>query len=211
MTTEVPAGPLTKQQLAMLMSPLFNGRVKTRNQGGQTLSYIEAFDVKATLIRLFGFGGFSAEVTDSKILEIITAQTHDYHVKSDGKAKTPQVLAQSTVTLHIPSLGATYAETAIGSNSAWDIGDAADNAIKTASSDALKRCATYLGTQFGLGLYRGGDLSEVVEVIFEPEQAEMLREINEERAVNLAAARERVQSTINTATGNGATSQEGQS
>lgn len=211
MTTEVPAGPLTKQQLAMLMSPLFNGRVKTRNQGGQTLSYIEAFDVKATLIRLFGFGGFSAEVTEAKVLEIITAETHQYHVKADGKAKTPQVLAQSTVRLTIPSLGATYTEAAVGSNSAWDVGDAADNAIKSASSDALKRCATYLGTQFGLGLYRGGDLTEVVEVIFEPEQAEMLREINEERAVNLAAARERVQSTINTATGTEATSQEGQS
>jgi hypothetical protein len=35
-------------------------------------------------------------------------------------------------------------------------------AIKTAESDALKRAAINLGTQFGLSLYNNGSLRDVV-------------------------------------------------
>ena len=49
-----------------------------------------------------------------------------------------------------------------------------DFAVKTAESDALKRAATYLGTQFGLSLYDGGSTREIVRVLFEPTQAALL-------------------------------------
>jgi hypothetical protein len=69
------------------------------------------------------------------------------------------------------------------------IGEHHDNAVKTAASDALKRCAINLGTQFGLSLYDDGSLADVVRNTIAPppgvegsepplsaEQTEVLRE-----------------------------------
>ena len=167
---------LTKEQIGALMGPISGSRVATRNQGGATLSYVEAWDIKTTLIRIFGFGGFSAEVIDSRLVQIRETNGFPQHANKDGSPKTPQIIAQSTVRLTLFGIGplgqdAVYTETAIGANSGWDIGDVADNAIKSASSDALKRCAIYLGTQFGLSLYNNGDRKDVVRVMLEPEQA----------------------------------------
>lgn len=167
---------ITKEQLSALMSPLHPRRVKTRQQGGVSLSYVEAYDIKATLIRLFGFGGFDVEVLESYLINVRETDT-----TKDGKPKTPQAIAFARVALTVHAIGARYVEAAVGSNSGWDIGDICDNAIKTAESDALKRCATYLGTQFGLSLYDGGNMSEIVGVILEPRQRELLAEVMTER------------------------------
>ena len=43
-------------------------------------------------------------------------------------------------------------------------GDAHDNAVKTAESQALKRMAINMGTQFGLSLYRDGQIEDVVRL-----------------------------------------------
>lgn len=180
---------LTDEQIGVLMSPINSGRIASRTVSGRRLSYVEAYDIKATLIRLFGFGGFSVEVIDSKIIEVRTAGTHPDHVNNDGGPKTPQVIATSTVRLTIFAIGpdgrdAVYTETAVGSNSGHDIGDTADNAIKSAASDALKRCAIYLGSQFGLSLYNDGGRQEIVQVIFEPEQREQLLRMREQQQPN---------------------------
>lgn len=197
---------LSKEQLRVLMSPISRQRVKTfgSKAGSKAgLSYVEAYDIKATLTRIFGFGGFSADVTESKIITIITADSHPSHVYQDGKPKTPQVIAQATVRLHIKALDCTFTETAIGSNSGWDIGDTADNAIKSAASDALKRCATYLGSQFGLSLYNADNQAdELVRRILEPEQAKMLAEIHEEWEQQRAEQQAATQAVIDQGTGN---------
>lgn len=192
---------LTPQQIGVLMAPLHPSRIKNRNQGGAQLSYVEAYDVKATLVRVFGFGGFSAEVVESRIEAILTGETHPFHKHKDGNPKTPQVLASATVRLTIPSLSCVYTETAIGANSGWDIGEAADNAIKTAESDALKRCATYLGSQFGLSLYDKGSQAEVIKVLLEPGQAALLAQYREEQAEQVAAQQEQTQALVDRATG----------
>lgn len=183
---------LSKQQLGVLMSPIHSSRVATRQQGGtsgKTLSYVEAFDIKATLIRIFGFGGFSAEVIDAKIIDIRDNGRQGQYQSGEkkGQDKTPYVMAQSTVRLTIYGIGpdgqdVVYTETAVGTNDGWTIGDVADNAIKSASSDALKRCATYLGSQFGLSLYQNGSKAEIVKVLFPEPQAGMLNELREEQA-----------------------------
>lgn len=181
---------ITEEQLAALMAPLNPARVKQRSQGGGSVSYLEAWDIKATLIRVFGFGGFSADVIDSRIVQIREHATHPQHVKRNGEPQTAQAIAQATVRLHIPSLGCTYTETAAGAEFSSDIGEAVDNALKTAESDALKRCATYLGTQFGLSLYDKGSSGEVVRTIIEPTQAAMLAKIREQRAAKVSAEAE---------------------
>jgi recombination DNA repair RAD52 pathway protein len=167
-TTTEEAAPITSrnrgitdEQIEVLLRPLHPGRVSTRTQGGTTLSYVEAHDVKATLIRVFGFGGFDAEVVDTKVLSITSAE-------KGGKDQWT-VLATSTVRLTIHATGAVYAETAAASQVGPQVGEVCDFAIKTASSDALKRCAIYLGTQFGLSLY-AGTTKDVVKAIFAPDQ-----------------------------------------
>lgn len=175
---------LTQAQIDTLMKDLHPGRVKSRKQGGANLSYLEAYDVKAMLIRVFGFGGFDAEVINTQVLEINrNAEAKD----SKGQTYTQiEALATSTVklTIHaepyvnpasdtgdlIYADDVTYIETAAASQKGRDVGEVVDFAIKTASSDALKRAAIYLGTQFGLSLYRDGSTSEVVRKIVAPGQ-----------------------------------------
>jgi recombination DNA repair RAD52 pathway protein len=197
-------GPqLSDEQIDALMSSLNPSRVAKRSQGGQSLSYLESYDVKATLIRVFGFGGFSADVIDSHIIQIREFATHPQHVherdtkfNKKGDPKTPQVIAQATVRLHIPSLGCTYTETAVGHSQQGDIGEACDMALKTAESDALKRAATYLGTQFGLGLYNQGSTAEVVRKIVEPTQAAQLKRVRANRPDPVAQAAGALQNAL---------------
>lgn len=167
---------LSKEQISALMSPLNPGRVQSRGQSGRSLSYLAAYDVKATLIRVFGFGGFSAETIDTHVLAL------EQYPDKDGKLGNWTATAVCTVRLTIHSLGCIYTESASSSQVNPQPGEAADFAIKTAESDALKRAATYLGTQFGLGLYDQGSTKEVVHTLIEPTQSSLLEEIRKERA-----------------------------
>lgn len=164
--------PLTDEQLAALMGPLNGARVQSRNQGGRALSYLAGWDVKATLVRVFGFGGFSSEVLETKVLEInrIPISTTDAPTSNTTSHVQVEVLAQVTVRLEIHQLGAVYTETAASSQKGRDVGEVADFAIKTAATDALKRCAINLGTQFGLSLYDNSSRTEVIRRIFAPGQ-----------------------------------------
>lgn len=151
--------PLTKAQLKVLMQDLKRHRISSRSQGGRSLSYLEAWDVKAMLIRVFGFGGFSAECIDTKVLDV--------SANKDGKH---QVTVMCTVRLTIHQTGAVYTETAAAMQTGPQLGEVTDFAIKTAESDALKRAAIYLGTQFGLSLYNQGSVNDVVMVVVAPGQ-----------------------------------------
>lgn len=163
--------PLTEEQLAILMRDLNKNRVSFRKQGGRQLSYLEAWDIKATLIRVFGFGGFSFDTTDVKVVDI----SHNDPEKPN-KA-TVSVLVTGRLT--IPQLGATFTESAASSQAgSQGVGDVMDFAVKTATSDALKRCAIFLGTQFGLSLYDNGSTSEVIKTIVAPGQEYWLGERN---------------------------------
>lgn len=157
---------ISQEQLKILMSDLNPNRVKSRTQSGRSFSYLEGYDVKATLIRVFGFGGFSAEVIDNKVVS-----EREIKVGKDQKDGW-QVSVMSTVrlTIHGTDRDAVYTESAIATSSQPSLGDALDMAIKSASTDALKRAATYLGTQFGLSLYNDGSTSEVIRRVFAPGQ-----------------------------------------
>lgn len=181
---------LTTDQLKALMGSLNPSRVSRRGQGGRQLSYLEAWDIKAALIRVFGFANFSADVTDSRVLRMErdvpayngTGDKRQRRLDDEGNpAFNWSVTAQATVRLHIHLTGATYTETAIASQTGPDVGEVADFAMKTAESDALKRSAIYLGTQFGLSLYNDGGTSDVVRVLLDPDQKENL-ELSSESA-----------------------------
>lgn len=147
---------ISRAQYDALMGDLKAGRIAKRKVSGRELSYLEAWDVRAHLIRLFGFGGFSVTADEAECVAHLTEQ---------GTSKRNHVVSWKVrVTLEIGALGATYSEYAIGTANLPDIGEAHDMAIKTAESDALKRAAINLGTQFGLSLYDQGNRADVIRV-----------------------------------------------
>jgi recombination DNA repair RAD52 pathway protein len=152
---------ITDDQLAALTAGLNPHRVSKRDG----MSYVEAWDIKATLIRVFGFGGFSSEVLESEMM----------FREQVPQARNPQkmnwkVSMRARVRLTIHQTGATYTEDAIAGSSQPDITESMDMALKSAESDALKRAAIFLGTQFGLSLYDNGSTNDVVRVVLAPDQ-----------------------------------------
>ena len=152
--------PLTNAQLWQLMQGLPNDRVKQL----KGLSYVEAWDVKACLTRVFGFGGFSTHILSEG--EVFREQVK----RSSGTGTNWSIGYRVSLRLIIPQLGAYWDEAAVGSNSQGSLAEAYDNAVKGATSDALKRCATMMGTQFGLSLYDKGNQTEVIKTIVAPGQ-----------------------------------------
>lgn len=170
-TTNQGYTPLTGPQLKALTAPLNPSRVAERAApgGGRKLSYMQAWDIRTALIRVFGFAEWSSTITDSRIESI---ERDIKKKKSDGTEYTTafRVTCKATVRITIHQTGAMYDGTAIASQSGADIGEVADFAIKTAESDAFKRAAMNLGTQFGLSLYDNGSTKDVVKVVFAPSQ-----------------------------------------
>lgn len=135
---------ITRAQQDMLLAPLARQRVEKRDG----FDYVNISDVRRYLLRIFGFGGFSYQVSEAEQV------AHYTQPQKNDANKVNQVVAWKVkVTLTVPALDATYSEYAIGSSSQPSLIDAQDMAIKTAESDALKRCAVNLGDQFGLSLY----------------------------------------------------------
>ncbi len=160
---------ITKAQHEQLLKPLNESRVAKRQQAGRALSYLEAWDVKAHLIRIFGFLGWSADVIESELV------FEEKNEKGNWDVAYKVVLRLRIHTTDEPAFfnETTYTEAAVGSSSLPRRGDAHDMAIKTAESDALKRAAINLGTQFGLSLYNNGSLQDVVvRTLIEPTDGE---------------------------------------
>ena len=167
---------LSPHQIAALAAGRINAnRVASRSESGKRLSYVEAWDIKATLIKVFGYGGFSAEVIESDVIRVFETPQ-----KRDPNKMNTVAICKATVRLTIHATGAVYTEVATGQNSQPDAGKAIDTAFKSAESDALKRAAIYLGTQFGLSLYAGTH-ENVCAPIVEQDQAAALAQLYAER------------------------------
>lgn len=146
---------LTDRQLAMLHAPLDKGRV----QFLQGNSHLEQWDVRRHLIRVFGFTGWGVET-----LELACVATNSVQ---DGNRWKHTVVYRAQVRLTVKDTeGNIIAQWEDGAGgdaiNQPHLGDAHDLAMKTALSQALKRCAVNLGDQFGLSLYNGGDPRPVV-------------------------------------------------
>jgi Rad52/22 family double-strand break repair protein len=163
--------PLSYDQLRALFADLNPKRVKTRTTPGSSkpMSYLEAWDVKAALIRVFGPAGTSWTQQDAQIVQIEKVPK----VKWVNGVKEPlpfpenfnwQITAQVRGTLTIHQTGASYGGVAVCTQVGSTFGDVADFAMKTADSDALKRGAIFLGTQFGLSLYDDGSTADIVRM-----------------------------------------------
>lgn len=152
---------LNERQIATLLDKLDPNRVGRNDKG---FSHLEAWDVRRWLTRIFGFTGWSVET-----LELVAVAENIYE---DGKRNGRPFYRASVV--YRAQVRLTVKDTDGNIIGQWDdgaagdatnmpsVGDAHDMAMKTALSQALKRCAVNLGDQFGLSLYNGGDTRPVV-------------------------------------------------
>lgn len=155
-----PRGRLTTRQREVLLQGINTDRVSQRaaEKGSRVmLSYLEQADVRAHADRIFGHGGWDCETLDvTMVFE---------EERSDGRW-WPGYRVTMQVTVYDPEGQPVcrYSETAVGTpmGAMKDRGDAHDMAIKTAASDAMKRCFINLGDQFGLSLYWKGRTAPVV-------------------------------------------------
>lgn len=158
----------TPEQYAQLIAPLAKSRVGKNPKG---FSHLEAWDVRRWLIRVFGFGSFDIETIALdlvKEIEYPPRRRKDKKGNEYGEPYTPWTVvyrAQVRLTIWDQHGGYVVLEDGACGDSANQpsLGDAHDNAAKTALSQALKRCAVNLGDCFGLGLYNGGKLDPVVQ------------------------------------------------
>ena len=151
--TSAPA--LTTAQVDLLLEPLHPGRVK-QHKGND---HLEAWDVRRWLLRVFGWGGWDLEVLETVLLY----ERHAWPKAPEGETLSVKdgrhsagYRVTSRLTIKDPSgrIVAHFDDAAVGGSSNQREPDAAhDQALKTAHSQALKRCAVNLGDAFGLSLY----------------------------------------------------------
>lgn len=180
-----PRGRLDDDQVAWLLKPLQPYRVGT----SQGHAHMQAWDVRRHLLRVFGWGGWDEETV------AVTMQHADFEERTSGSRtwKAWTVVYTAVVRLTIRNrqgeVVAVFEEGAAGdANAQPKVGDAHDFAMKSALSQALKRCAANLGDGFGLSLYNGGKLDPVVgRSLGHPEPEE------ERQAPDLGAGDEQVE------------------
>lgn len=164
---------LTGQQLHQLLMNLEESDTEQLKKGaGKAMTYIKGWVVRRNLIRIFGFGNFSIEVLEGKILHVekFTRPPRNGKEASEGI----RAVAQCTTRLTIHATGAVYTGISISSQTGNDYGDVAEFAMKTADTDSLKRAASNLGTQFGLSLYDDGYLGDIVQWLANDGQVDAL-------------------------------------
>jgi len=135
------------------------------------MSHLEAWDVRRQLIRIFGFDGFTVE---TQALDLVHENPNPNYRKKNkaGEEYGPTYTAwtivyRAQVRLTVKATDGrplTVFEDAAAGDAVNQpsVGDAHDLAMKTALSQALKRCAVNLGDQFGLSLYNDGSQDAVV-------------------------------------------------
>lgn len=138
-----------------LEKPLEGKYVKTRNQSGVNLSYIESWHVIKRANELFGFDGWS------RITKRLDCVVNDTYQKNGKEMYRVSYVATVTVIVDGVSRDGTGAGHGFGQSPT----DAHESAVKEAESDAMKRAFMTFGNQFGLALYD----KEQKEVDYTPE------------------------------------------
>ena len=120
-------------------------RIKSRQKGSVTLSYLEGFDIIETANRVFGFGNWDYSTKlESVSQEINQNQNHVICYK-----------AIVTVIIHDTShtKQVSREDVGFGTGIAKTLADAHEGGAKEAVTDAIKRCFRSFGNQFGNSLY----------------------------------------------------------
>lgn len=152
---------LNGPQVDALLQPLDGKRVR-QVQGN---SHLEAWDIRRHLLRVFGWGGWAFEIVSCDcILERSVWESEKHNETHKGRHTVAyRVLGRLTIKDPSGVVLAVFEDGATGdAQNQPGFADAHDMALKTAMSQALKRCAINLGDRFGLSLYAKGSTAAVV-------------------------------------------------
>lgn len=135
----------SEKQIAELSAPLNSAHVKARQQAGRKLSYIEGWHAIAEANRIFGFGAWTRETLDIRVV----AEAERPIGQQGGKGWGVSYIAKVRVTVD----GVIREGVGTGHGIDRDLGLAHESAIKEAETDAMKRALMTFGNPFGLALY----------------------------------------------------------
>lgn len=150
---------LTDNQLKTLFQQV-NARRVGQLRG---MAHMEAWDIRRQLIRVFGFGGWDFEVISCDLVREAGQEKSGKKGPYTAWTVVYRVVGRLRIRCVCGRLLAAYEDGAAGDSvNQPSLGDAHDMALKTAMSQALKRCAVNLGDGFGLSLYNDGSTAAVV-------------------------------------------------
>ena len=135
-----------ENQLKILNEELNSSRIKTREKGNISLSYIEGHDVIETANKVFGFGNWSYSI--SKLEHVSQEQNQNQNHVICYKAIVKVLIHSENHTQEVKR-----EDVGFGTGIAKTLADANENASKEAVTDALKRAMRSFGNQFGNSLY----------------------------------------------------------
>lgn len=151
------------EQRIALTAPLNKAHVATRQQAGQTLSYLAAWHVIAEANRIFGFAEWDRETVEMR-------QLGEPRVTLDKFGKEQMRVgytARVRITVRAGDTVIVREGCGFGSGIDRDVDQAHESAVKEAESDAMKRALMTFGNAFGLALYDKAQ-ANVVETPPEP-------------------------------------------
>ncbi|QSZ42838.1 DNA repair protein Rad52 [Sulfurimonas aquatica] len=129
----------------VLTYDLDNSRIKSRQKGNITLSYLEGFDIIETANRVFGFGNWDY----STKLEVVSQEIN----QNQNNIICYKALVNIVVHDASHSKLVSREDVGFGTGIAKTLADAHEGGAKEAVTDAIKRCFRSFGNQFGNSLY----------------------------------------------------------
>lgn len=135
----------TDEQKNALGAKLSPANVRTRKQGGATVSYVEGWAVIAEANRIFGFDNWTRETIDIKCVS--------EKEREIGQQKHPGWGVTYICKARVIVDGVAREGCGAGHGIDRDLGQAHESAIKEAETDAMKRAFMTFGNPFGLALY----------------------------------------------------------
>ena len=133
-----------ENQLKELSKNLDESRIKIREKSGISLQYLETYDVINEANRIFNH---MWSYTITRLEEVAREMNQNSNHVITFSAIVKIKIYDSTGNL------IEREDTGVGIGTARTIGDAIDNASKSAVSDSLKRCFRTMGVTFGNNLY----------------------------------------------------------
>lgn len=144
----------TEGQLKLLSDPLDPAHVEQRKGAqGRTLSYVEGWHVVDEANRIFGHGNWSRETVLIEPLHNAVLVTEEGHPEKGKVVSCYFAKVRITVWSEDGSRSIVREGCGASRGFAKSAGEAIENAIKAAETDATKRALTTFGYSFGLALY----------------------------------------------------------
>ena len=136
----------SEKQLQVLKCEIEPSRIKSRDKGNISLSYLEGFDVMETANKIFGFGNWSYTISS---LELVSQETN----ANQNLILCYKAVVRLTVHGLDFSKQVTKEDVGFGTGISKTLAEANEGGAKEAVTDALKRAMRSFVNQFGNSLY----------------------------------------------------------